>query len=225
LGVRIEPLGRQHDRAAFSCGEPDLDDWFRRRASQDEKRNVARVFVAVDDASGVVGFYRISSFTLSIQDLPEEIGRKLPRYDALPAALIGRLARDQRARGRGVGELLLADAVRRILGAGRSLAVFAIVVDAKNDRAAKFYRGFGFRAFPLRPSRLYLPTATAVAGFSCSWSVRSTKPTRADTMMGTLTPTPIFMCVPHRNPQLFVVLVSRSDRQRQKYAYSVKVIG
>jgi ribosomal protein S18 acetylase RimI-like enzyme len=164
LGVRIEPLGREHDRAAVSCGEPDLDDWFRRRASQDDKRNVARVFVAVDDALGVVGFYSLSSFTLSIQDLPEEIGRELPRYDALPAALIGRIARDKRARGRGVGELPLADPVRRIIGTGRSLAVFAIVVDAKNDGAAAFYRGFGFRAFPLRPGRLFLPTATAVAG-------------------------------------------------------------
>ena len=164
MGVRIEPLGREHDRAAVSCGEPDLDDWFRRRASQDDKRNVARVFVAVDDALGVVGFYSLSSFTLSIQDLPEEIGRELPRYDALPAALIGRIARDKRARGRGVGELPLADPVRRIIGTGRSLAVFAIVVDAKNDGAAAFYRGFGFRAFPLRPGRLFLPTATAVAG-------------------------------------------------------------
>lgn len=137
----------------------------RRRASQDEKRNLARVFVAVDDALGVVGFYGLSSFTLSIDDLPEEIGRKLPRYDAIPAALIGRLARDGRVRGRGIGELLLADAVRRILGAGRAIAVFAIIVDAKDDRAAAFYRGYGFRAFPTRPRPLFLPTATAAAGF------------------------------------------------------------
>lgn len=164
MGIAIEPLGKRHDRAAFSCGQANLDDWFRHRASQDEKRDVARVFVAVDSELGVIGFYSLSSFTLSIHDMPEDLARKLPRYDAIPAALIGRLARDERARGRGVGELLLADAISRILGAGRSLAIFAIVVDAKDERAVEFYKAFGFRPFPLRPKRLFLPTATAVAG-------------------------------------------------------------
>jgi ribosomal protein S18 acetylase RimI-like enzyme len=166
LAIAIEPLGKQHSRAAFSCGQPALDDWFRRRASQDEKRNVARVFVAVDDEVGIIGFYSLSSFTLAIDDLPEEIARKLPRYDAIPAALIGRLARDQQVRRRGIGELLLADAVRRILDAGRSLAVFAIVVDAKDDDAVAFYERFGFRRFPTRSGRLFLLTATAAEAFT-----------------------------------------------------------
>jgi ribosomal protein S18 acetylase RimI-like enzyme len=165
VGLVIEPLGRQHDRSGFSCGEADLNDWFRQRASQDERRNVARVFVAVDDTLGVVGFYSLGAFTLALAELPAEIARKLPRYDAIPAALIGRLARDEKARGRGVGELLLADAVRRILGAGRSLAVFAIVVDAKDDRAIAFYESFGFRAFPNRPKRLFLLTSTTADAF------------------------------------------------------------
>jgi len=96
------------------------------------------VFVAVDSELGVVGFYSLSSFMLEFRDLPEVLARKLPRYDAVPAALIGQLARDNRVRGKGVGELLVADAVRRILGAARSLAVFAIMVDAKDERAATF---------------------------------------------------------------------------------------
>jgi GNAT superfamily N-acetyltransferase len=159
----IEALGKHHDRTAFSCGQTDLDDWFHRRASQDERRNIARVFVASDDNLGVIGFYSLSSFTLSLTDLPAEIARKLPRYDAIPAALIGRLARDVRVRGRGFGELLLADAIRRILGVGSTLAVFAIVVDAKDAAAAAFYREFGFRAFPLRRDRLFLLTSSATA--------------------------------------------------------------
>jgi ribosomal protein S18 acetylase RimI-like enzyme len=163
LSLVIEPLGKHHARGGFSCGQPDLDAWFRFRASQDEKRNVARVFVAVDTELGVVGFYSLSSLSLSLEDLPEDIARKLPRYDAIPAALIGRLARDERVRGRGVGELLLANAIRRILGAGRILAVFAIVVDAKDERASDFYKAFGFQPFPLRPQRLFLPAATAAA--------------------------------------------------------------
>jgi ribosomal protein S18 acetylase RimI-like enzyme len=164
LSIVIEALGHQHDRAAFSCAQSDLDDWFLRRATQDARRNVARVFVAVDSEMGVVGFYSLSSLSLSIEDLPEPLARKLPRYGDIPAVLIGRLARDQRLRGVGVGELLLADAIRRILGASRSVAVFAIVVDAKDDRASAFYRSFGFEPFPLRPKRLFLPIASAVAG-------------------------------------------------------------
>jgi ribosomal protein S18 acetylase RimI-like enzyme len=166
LAIAIEPLGRQHDRAEFSCGQPALDDWFRRRAGQDEKRNVARVFVAIDDERCVIGFYSLSSFTLAIDDLPDEVVRKLPRYHAIPAALIGRLARDQRVRRQGIGELLLADAVRRILAASRSLAVFAIVVDAKDDHAVAFYENFGFRRFPTRPGRLFLLTSTAAEAFA-----------------------------------------------------------
>lgn len=165
MGIVIEPLASHHDRTAFSCGQPELDEWFRRRAGQDDKRNVARVFVAVDHQRGVVGFYSLSSYTLALTDLPEEVAKKLPRYDAIPAALIGRLARDERVRGRGVGELLLADAVRRILGAGRSLAVFAIIVEAKEERAADFYRDFGFRPFPNRPLRLFLLTSVAASAF------------------------------------------------------------
>src|SRR6185312_3329158 len=106
----IEPLGK-HERAAFSCGVAALDDWFRLRAGQDEKRNVARVFVAIDDQGRIVGFYSLSSFTLAIADLPPEHAKRLPRYYAIPAALIGRLARNEKVRAESVGDLLLANAV------------------------------------------------------------------------------------------------------------------
>jgi GNAT superfamily N-acetyltransferase len=163
LIVRIEPLGKRHDRATFASGQPDLDDWFRRRAGQDESRNIARVFVAIDDELGIVGFYSLSTYTLALGHLPEDLARKLPRYDAIPAARIGRLARDERVRGQRVGELLLADALRRILSAARAVAVFAVVVNAKDDTAAAFYRRFGFQPFPLHPRRLFLLTSTALA--------------------------------------------------------------
>lgn len=165
MALVIEPLGRHHDRAGFSCGQPDLDDWFRLRVSQDVKRNIARVFVAVDSELGIVGFYSLSSLSLTPETLPAEIARKLPRYDAVPAVLIGRLARDERVRGRRLGEILLGDALQRILGAGRSIAAFAIVVDAKDERAADFYERFGFRVLSGRSNRLFLPTATAAAAY------------------------------------------------------------
>ncbi len=165
----IEPLGK-HERQLFTCGVAALDDWFRLRAGQDEKRNVARVFVAIDDRLGVVGFYSLSSFTLTITDLPDSHSKRLPRYDLIPAALIGRLARDHRARGQGVGDQLLADAIRRILSAASTLGVFAIVVEAKDERAAAFYRDFGFESFPNRPLRLFMPTAVAEAALRASLS-------------------------------------------------------
>ena len=161
----IEPLGK-HDRATFSCDVTALDDWFRLRAGQDEKRNVARVFVAIDDQLGIVGFYSLSSFTLSIADLPPEQAKRLPRYDVVAAALIGRLARDERVRGEGVGAVLLADAVRRVIGAARSLAVFAIVVEATDEKAASFYPDFGFAPFPNRPFRLFMPASEAAEAVS-----------------------------------------------------------
>jgi GNAT superfamily N-acetyltransferase len=163
LGLILEPLGKQHDRSKFACGQAELDDWFRRRAGQDERRNIARVFVAVDSDRGVVGFYSLSTFKLDFDDLPGELVGKLPRYDGILAALIGRLARDSGVRGKGVGELLVADAVRRILNAAQSLAVSAIIVDAKDVWAATFYEGFGFRRFPLRPNRLFLLASSAAA--------------------------------------------------------------
>ena len=91
--------------------------------------------------------------------MPKEIARKLPRYDTIPAALIGRLARDRR--GRSVGELLLADAIKRVLGADRSMDVWAILVDAKNEGASDFYKRLGFVPFASRPGRLFITTATA----------------------------------------------------------------
>jgi GNAT superfamily N-acetyltransferase len=157
----IDSLGK-HERRAFASGSAALDDWFHLRAGQDEKRNVARVFVAIDDRLGVVGFYSLSTFTLTIVDLPPEHAKRLPRYDLIPAALIGRLARDLRVRGQGVGDLLLADAIKRILAAASTLAVFAIVVEAKDERAAEFYRDFVFTAFPNRPFRLFLPMTDAI---------------------------------------------------------------
>lgn len=163
MTITIVALDKAHDRSAFRCGQPALDDWFAKRAGQDDRRNVARVFVALDEAGSVVGFYSLGAFTLALAEVPGDVGKKLPRYDAIPAALIGRLARDERVKGQGLGELLLVDAIKRILGASRTLAVFAILVDAKDDRAVAFYESFGFRAFPSQPNRLFLLTSTAAA--------------------------------------------------------------
>jgi GNAT superfamily N-acetyltransferase len=158
--LRFEPLSARHDRAPFTCGIGVLDEWFRKRASQDQRRRVAQVFVAVD-ADGIVGFYSLSMFTLSLETLPAKLARKLPRYEAIPSALIGRLARHERVKGTGMGDLLVADAVRRVLGAAESVAAYSIVVDAKDERGRSFYQAHGFIPLPSRPNRLFLLAETA----------------------------------------------------------------
>lgn len=163
MPVTFEPLAKHHDRSLFQCGEPTLDEWFQRRAGQDERRNVARIFVALDDASQIVGFYSLSAFTLSLDEVPENIAVKLPRYDHIPAALIGRLARHEKSRGTGIGELLIADALHRIINVAHELAVFAIVVEAKNERASAYYQSLGFIPFPTHADRLFMLTSTAAA--------------------------------------------------------------
>jgi GNAT superfamily N-acetyltransferase len=162
LRLRFEVLGGRHAREGFSCGVDDLDQWFRARASQDQRRRVAQVFVALDGPE-IVGFYSLSMFTLALDGLPPALARKLPRYEAIPAALIGRLARAASAKGAGVGGLLLADAIKRVLAATEAVAAYAIVVDAKDDAGQRFYEAYGFIPFPSRPRRLFLLTSTAAA--------------------------------------------------------------
>ena len=137
-----------------------MDNYLRRQASQDARRRVARIFVAVGDTPGrVAGYYTLSAASIEKEDLPADLARRLPHYP-VPAAVLGRLAIDSTYQGRGLGELLLLDATRRVVRASATIAVYAIVVDAKNERARAFYERYGFRAFPSVPRRLYLPLQT-----------------------------------------------------------------
>jgi len=100
----IEPLGQNHDRAAFTCGNPDLDEYLKTRARQDEKRNFARPFVLVGDELGAIaGYYTVSNMGINFGELPEEEVKKLPHYPIVPAALIGRLAVSENYQGKGLG--------------------------------------------------------------------------------------------------------------------------
>lgn len=154
----IEPLARRHDRAGFSCGKPPLDLYLRNQAGQDARRRVAAPFVAVEGESPVVlGYYTLSAFGIDLGDLPEETARRLPRYPVVPATLLGRLAVDRSVRGRGLGEFLLIDALRRALEQSATIAAAAVVVDAIDEEAGRFYAHFDFIPFPERRDRLFLP--------------------------------------------------------------------
>jgi GNAT superfamily N-acetyltransferase len=163
---RFEPLDAHHNRADFSCGVEALDRYFRQQAGQDQRRRVAVPYVLVDPTTGaVVGYYTLSTLSILAESLPDEVTRRLPRYQALPAILIGRLALDQRYRGQGLGELLLMDALRCGLEISRQVGAMAVVVDAKDNAARAFYERYGFIRFLDHEYRLFLPMATVAQIF------------------------------------------------------------
>ena len=156
-----DPLAPHHDRAAFSCGVESLDRYLRQQARQDERRNVARVFVMADpDTDSVAGYYTLSMTSIELIGLPDDLTRRLPRYPVVPAALIGRLAVDQRFHGRGLGSILLLDAYHRSLEASAEVAAVAVVIDAIDDTARRFYKHHDFRPLTGGGQRLFLPMAT-----------------------------------------------------------------
>src|ERR1039458_9807038 len=126
---RVEPLGANHDRVAFSCGVPELDTYLQRQASQDMKRKLAAVFVLTVDSASVAGFYTLSAHSILAADLPEDQAKKLPHFP-LPVTLLGRMAVAQSLRGQGLGEFLLLHALDRALRGSRQIASYAVVVDA-----------------------------------------------------------------------------------------------
>lgn len=156
----IELLDRGHDCQTFDCGQPALNHYLLHQASQDLRRDVARVFVATYEGSmDVVGYFSLSATSFRKRELPADRARRLPHYP-VPAALLGRLAVDRHHQGRGLGQHLMVDAFRRVLRASEELALYALIVDAKDDRARDFYRHFGFTEFPETPARLFLPLGT-----------------------------------------------------------------
>ncbi len=163
---RIVPLGRTHDRSAFACGSEPLDRYLALQARQDAEKRVAAPFVLVEPPSArVLGYYTLSASLVLADALPADLAKRLPRYPQLPVTLLGRLAVDRTARGKGLGELLLVDALRRSLQGAVEIAAMAVVVDAKDSAAQSFYERFGFIALQRQPARLFLPMKTVAALF------------------------------------------------------------
>ncbi|WP_420264218.1 GNAT family N-acetyltransferase [Candidatus Magnetominusculus dajiuhuensis] len=156
----IEPLSKYHNRAAFDCGVEALGRYIWQQAMQDAKRKIAATFVLTGDRpESIVGYYTLSSTSVNVGELPEQVVRKLPRYPLIPATLIGRLAVDRHYQGRGYGELLLVDALRRSLILTEQIGSAAVIVDAKDDKARAFYEHFQFIPLISYSHRLFLPMA------------------------------------------------------------------
>ena len=149
---------RLHDRSGFQCGETALDEFLQKYAAQQSAKGISTVFVLIDTAkpSHILGYYTLSAAQVGAEQLSAVARKKLPRYP-VPCFRMGRLARNHSSVGEGIGKLLVGLAVDRCLKAKEHVGAYALLVDAKNERAKSFYQGFGFTGFADSPLTLYLP--------------------------------------------------------------------
>jgi GNAT superfamily N-acetyltransferase len=155
--MRIVHLTGDHDRRAFDCGREELNQWLREVARQHQEKGLSRTFVAVSDAAPleIRGYYALAVSELDNQHLPDPHRRRLPRR--IPGIRLGRLAVDRRCQAKGLGELLLVDAITRVRRIQQEAGIAGLFVDALDPSAAGFYQHFGFLASPGNPLMLYLP--------------------------------------------------------------------
>jgi GNAT superfamily N-acetyltransferase len=159
-----EPISKKHDRAAFDCGEPALNEFLQRYARKSHDLGGARTFLAINDRDDktILGFYSLSPASIEYARTPEIVRPGLARHD-VPGFRLARLAVDRTVQGQGLGGQLLLAAGRRCLLAATEVGGVALLIDAKNERVASWYASYG--AVPLLDARLtlLLPLATIEA--------------------------------------------------------------
>ncbi len=165
--MKIEPLEKKrHDRSSFSCGVPALDVYLQRQAAQDMEKHAAVVYVGVIEPPAIAGYYTLSQFSIDFVQLPGTLSKRLPRYPVVPATLLGRLAVAGALHGQRLGETLLFDALHRSWLQSAHIASAGLIVDAKDENAAAFYRRYGFTPILDADQRLFLPMKTVQQMFS-----------------------------------------------------------
>jgi GNAT superfamily N-acetyltransferase len=157
------PLTANHDLTDFDCGESVLNDWLKHRALKNESR-FSRTYV-VCDGNAVVAYFCIAAGSVERVAAPGKVRRNSP--DVIPVSLIGRLAVSRAYAGRGLGADILADALRRIAVASQSIGIGAVLVQAKDESAKRFYMACAeFIDYPTDSRTLFLPIETVIAAFS-----------------------------------------------------------
>lgn len=156
--LSIVMLASHHDRSAFDCGQDDLNRYLQQTASQHHKKQVSRTWVAVRPAEPkrIVGFYTTTLAEISAEYLNPNDLKKLPKT-GLPVARLSRLAVEQQYQGQQIGQRLLIDALVRTARLLEDFAVVGMVVDAKDEGAAHYYRHFGFIPWQDDALKLYMP--------------------------------------------------------------------
>lgn len=143
-------LIKSHPKAEFTCENEILTNYLRKQASQDIRRKLAACFVNLNtDETLIRGYYTLSNGSIPFDQIPANFRKRLPSaYQAIPTTLLGRLARDSRCIGEGIGELLLIDSLKRAFDTSQTIASYAVVVDPIDDKAEKFYTKYGFVKLP-----------------------------------------------------------------------------
>jgi GNAT superfamily N-acetyltransferase len=163
----IEPLDpSKHDRAAFSCGVAQVDNYFRNSAGKLARAGNVRVHVMTDRQGALIGFHALNAHAIHYGELPRKLARDRPGHGQIPAAFISMIGVDQARQGHGFGGDLLVDALRRIARAADQLGIRVVLLDvldcgdpAKVEQRRKLYRSYGFEALPSNPMRMFLPVA------------------------------------------------------------------
>lgn len=157
--VRIVLLTKACHKDKFDCGNQEPNAYLQQYASQNQKGNLGRTFVAIMNDDVVRGFYTLAAADIEVDALPAAFAKKLPKYP-IPAMLLARLGVDQSCQGKGIGGKLLVDALNRILSASQQFGITVVLVDAKDDRAKAFYSHFGFIELTEDKNRMFLPIET-----------------------------------------------------------------
>lgn len=153
-----------HNRNNFDCGVLELNEFIAKYARKQQENHLNTVYVAVQNDINVpktiLGYYTLSTNSLSFKDLPNDAVKNIPQNYPISTIKIGRLARDIRKTKSGFGDIILGDALYRALTISRTVGVFAIDVDAKNNQVKAFYKKNGFIELQDDPLGLILPIKT-----------------------------------------------------------------
>lgn len=157
----IELLGKNHNREGFDCGKELLNNYLKTQAGQDIKRKLSACFVLSEKGSNEIqGYYTLSNYSIPLSSFPEQIQKKLPKsYNSIPTTLLGRLAIDFKYQGKGIGKVLLIDALKRSYEISQEIGSFAVVVDPIDDEAEKFYKKYDFVKLP-DSEKMFIATKT-----------------------------------------------------------------
>ncbi len=163
--LRIETLNQTHKRKSFDCGNKLLNQYLQKMARQHAVKGVARTFVLIDDLYGsdILGFFTLSVCELHAEELPNPYAKKYPRL--VPAAKLARLAVHKAQQRQGLGNLMMTEAMQRVINVSEQVGIIGFLVDAKDEAAKRYYQRYGFLEFPKQALKLFLPMDTLKSAF------------------------------------------------------------
>jgi len=158
--ARIEPLDRTHDRAAFTCGDVQLDNFIKNSATKQQQEDIARVYVSCLDAEVIViGYYALNSHSIDATTLPQKDRKKLPSYPTMPAIYLSKLGVHADFQGQGLGQLLMAHAFKRCVAAADIIGAHFLVLESLNEKSTKLYLKLGLVMLPGHEPRMIMKMA------------------------------------------------------------------